>query len=58
MTVVMVWRAGVFSGAGVVMMGSVTVTTLHPQGSGYPELPLVPEVAPSSLEDSLRAVRG
>jgi hypothetical protein len=34
MTVKMVWRAGVFSESGVVMIGSVAVTTLHPGGGG------------------------
>jgi hypothetical protein len=34
MTVGMVWRAGVPSRTGMVMMGSVEVTTLHPQGPG------------------------
>jgi hypothetical protein len=56
MTVRMVWRARVFSGSGVAVMGSVAVTTLHPQGLGDPELPPVPEAVPSSLENSSRAV--
>jgi hypothetical protein len=38
------------------MMGLVRVTTLHPWGAGNPELAPVPEVAPSSLEDSSWAV--
>jgi hypothetical protein len=46
----------VFSGAGVAVMGSVGVTTLHPPGSGDPELPQVPEVALSSSKDSSRVV--
>jgi hypothetical protein len=46
----------VFSSAGVAMMGSVGVTTLHPRGLGDPELPRAPKVKPSSLEDSLRTV--
>jgi hypothetical protein len=29
----------VFSGAGMAMMGSIEVTTLHPQGTGDPVLP-------------------
>jgi hypothetical protein len=37
-------------------MGSVGVTTLHPRGLGDPELPLVPETALSSSEDSSRVV--
>jgi hypothetical protein len=53
----MVWRAGVFSGAGVTVMGSVGVTTLHPQGPGDPEVSPMPDVAPSSLDDSSRVVR-
>jgi hypothetical protein len=52
-----VWRAGAFSGTGVSMAGSVEVTTLHPPGSGDPKLPPVPNVAPSSSEDSPRVVR-
>jgi hypothetical protein len=56
MTVGMVWRFGVFSGAGVMVMGSVAVTTLHPRGPEDPELPPVPEAALSSSEDSSRAV--
>jgi hypothetical protein len=44
----------VFSGAGVVMMGSVEVSTLQPQGPGDPMLPPVPNVAPSSSEESPR----
>jgi hypothetical protein len=49
----------VFSGAGVMVMGSVGVTTLHPQRPGdlVSPWPPVPEVAPSSFEDSSRAVR-
>jgi hypothetical protein len=39
------------------MAGSVEVTTLHPPGSGDPKLPPVPNVAPSSSEDSPRVVR-
>jgi hypothetical protein len=54
MTVRMVWRAGVFSGTGVVMMGSVKVTTLHPRGPGGPKLPPVLDVAPSSSDNSPR----
>jgi hypothetical protein len=56
MTVRIVWRVGVFSRAGVAMMGSVEVTTLHPRGSGDLVLPLVLEVGPPSLDDSSRAV--
>jgi hypothetical protein len=46
----------VFSGAVVAVIGSVGVTTLHPQGSGDPKLPSTLEVAPSSSEDSSRVV--
>jgi hypothetical protein len=55
-TVGMVQRAVLFSGAGVAAMGSVEVTTLHPRGLGEPELPRVPESVPSLLEDSSWAV--
>jgi hypothetical protein len=56
MTIRIVWRVGVFSRAGVAMMGLVEVTTLHPRGSGDPVLPPVLEAAPPSLDDSSRAV--
>jgi hypothetical protein len=56
MTVRMVWRARVPSRVGIVVMGSVGVTMLHPQGPGDSELPLVPEVAPSLSEVSSRVV--
>jgi hypothetical protein len=58
MTVGVVWRAGEFSGTGVVVMGSVGVTMLHPRRPGDPELPPppVPKVALSSLEDASRVV--
>jgi hypothetical protein len=39
MIVGMVWSAEVFSGAGVVVMGAIGVTTLHPWGSRDLELP-------------------
>jgi hypothetical protein len=39
------------------VMGSVGVTMLHPQGSEDPELPSAPEAAPPSLEDFSRVVR-
>jgi hypothetical protein len=49
----------VFSRSGVMMMGSVEVTTLHPRGPGDPELPPPAlEAAPSSLEDASRAMSG
>jgi hypothetical protein len=51
-TVRMVWRAGVFSDAGIAVMGSVGVTMLHPQGLGNPELSPVHEASPSSFKDS------
>jgi hypothetical protein len=41
-TVGMVRSVIVFSGGGLVMMGAVGVTTLHPRGSGNLELPLQP----------------
>jgi hypothetical protein len=44
--VAVVWRAGVLSGIGAATMGSIEVTTLHPQGPG--------DVASSLLEDSSR----
>jgi hypothetical protein len=56
MTVGMVWRVRVFFSAGVVVMGSVGVTTLRPRGMEDPELPPMLEAAPSSSEDSSRAV--
>jgi hypothetical protein len=55
-TVGMVWRAGVFSGAGIAVMESVGVITLHPRVSGNPELPPAPEAAPSLSEESSRVV--
>jgi hypothetical protein len=56
MTVGMVWSAIVFSNAGVVVMGTNRVSTLHPQGPGDLELPPAPEAAPPSLEESSRVV--
>jgi hypothetical protein len=56
MIVRMVWRAGVFSGASVVVMRSVGVTMLHPQGPRDPELTPVPKAALSLSEDSSRVV--
>jgi hypothetical protein len=52
----MVCRAGVLPRTGVAMMGSVEVTTLHPQGPGYPKLPPALDVDVSSSEDSPRVV--
>jgi hypothetical protein len=46
----------VFSGGGVVVMGIVGVTTLHPQGLEIPELPPPPEAMSPSSEDSSRMV--
>jgi hypothetical protein len=46
----------VFSGAGVAVMGSIGVTTLHPQGPRDPDLPLAPKAVPPSSEGTLRAV--
>jgi hypothetical protein len=56
MTVGIIWRDGVFFGTGVAATGSIGVTTLHNRGPGYLELPPTAEAAPSSLEDSMRAV--
>jgi hypothetical protein len=56
MTIRMVWSVGVFFGIGVVVVGIVGVTTLHPRGPGDPELAPVPEVVPPSMEESSRAV--
>jgi hypothetical protein len=56
MAVGMIWRAGVFSYTGVVVIGTVGVTMLHPRGPGDPELPPTPEVAPPPSEEYLRAV--
>jgi hypothetical protein len=56
MTVGMVRSAGVFSSGSVVVMGIVVVTTLHPWGSGDPELSHSPEAASPLSEDSSRMV--
>jgi hypothetical protein len=42
MIVGMVWSAVVFSGAGVAVMGTIEVTTLHHRGPGDPKAPLRP----------------
>jgi hypothetical protein len=42
MIVRMVWSAVVFSGAGVAVMGTIEVTTLHHRGPGDPKAPLRP----------------
>jgi hypothetical protein len=52
----MVLRVGVFSEAGLMVVGSVGVTMFHPQGPGHPELPAAHEVMLSSSEDSSRVV--
>jgi hypothetical protein len=52
----MVRSAGVFSGAGVVMMGTVGVTMLHPCRLGDPELPSPPKVVLPSSKESSKAV--
>jgi hypothetical protein len=55
----LLYRLGLHSwlgGSGVVVMGSVGVTTLHLRGSGDPKLPRAPEVALSSSEVSSRVV--
>jgi hypothetical protein len=43
----------VFSNASVVVMGSVRVMTLHPQGLGDLELPQVPEAGGVLIEGLL-----
>jgi hypothetical protein len=52
----MVRGTGVPSGGGVVVMGIVRITTLHPREMTKPELPPPPrlEVVSSSLVDSSR----
>jgi hypothetical protein len=52
-----VCRAGVLSESGVVMMGSIEVTMLHPRGPGDPKLPSTPDVVQFLSEDSLRGLR-
>jgi hypothetical protein len=52
----MVRSARVFSGGGMVAMGTFGVTTLHPRGHGNPKLPPLPEAASPSSEDSSRTV--
>jgi hypothetical protein len=46
----------VLSDAGVVVMGTLGVTTLHPQGLGDPELSPSPKAALLLLEESSRCV--
>jgi hypothetical protein len=48
----MVQSTGAFSGGGVVVMGAIRVTTLHPRGLRSPELPPLPEAMPPSSKDS------
>jgi hypothetical protein len=55
-TVGMVKSTKVFSGAGVVGMGTIRITTLHSLGPGDPELPLAPKAVPPSSEEFSRAV--
>jgi hypothetical protein len=55
-TISMVRNTGVFSSSGVVMMGTVGVTMLHPRGSGNPELPPLPEAVLPLSEVSSRTV--
>jgi hypothetical protein len=55
-TIRMVRWARVFSGADVAVMGRIEVTTLHPRGSGNPELPFAPKVTLPTSEESLRVV--
>jgi hypothetical protein len=51
-TIGMVRNAGVFFGDGEVVIMTIGVTTLHPWGSGSPELPPLPEVVSPLLESS------
>jgi hypothetical protein len=55
-TVGMVRSVIVFSGGGLVVMEAVGVTTLHPRGSGNPELPPSTKAVSPSLEDFSRMV--
>jgi hypothetical protein len=55
-TVAMVRGIEVPSGGGMVMMGIVGVTTLHPRDMGKSELPPLLEVMSPSSVDSLRIV--
>jgi hypothetical protein len=55
-TVGMVKSAKVFSSGGVVVMGIVGVTTLHPRGPGNPELTPPTEIVSPSSEHSSRTV--
>jgi hypothetical protein len=49
----MVRGTGVSSSGGVVTMGTVRVTTLHPREMGRPKLPpLLEAVSPSSVDSS------
>jgi hypothetical protein len=57
MTVGVVWRARVFFGAGMAMMGSTVVTTLQPRGLGDLELTPAHEAALFLSENSSREVR-
>jgi hypothetical protein len=56
MTVGMVKSAEVFSNTVVVIMRTVRITMLHPQGLEDLKLPPSPEVVPPSSEESSRAV--
>jgi hypothetical protein len=55
-TIGIVRNVEVFSYGGVVRMGTVEVTTLHPRGSGSLELPHPLEQVSPLSEDSLRTV--
>jgi hypothetical protein len=52
----MVRGTGVPSGGSVVVMGTIGVTTLHPQGTGKMLLPSLAEAMLPSSEDSSRMV--
>jgi hypothetical protein len=56
MTVGMVRSTDMFSSGGVVVMGTIRVTMLHPQGLGVRQLPPSLEAMPPSSEDSSRMV--
>jgi hypothetical protein len=52
----MVRSVRVFSDDGVVVMGTIGVTMLHPQGSRDPELPPSPDAMSPLSKDSSRTV--
>jgi hypothetical protein len=52
----MVGSGGVFSSAGVMVMGTICVTKLYPQGSGDLDLSPLPEAASPSSKESSRVL--